>query len=551
MFEGISGELQRRSLQRDYGEYVIFVNDGFCMTKFHNFLCTEIQDFLEVKTDKAFDILLLSVPPRHGKSYTVTGTLPSWYLGKFPSREVIICSYQSTFAEGFNKDNRDKFNRYGSAIFRAEMDKSLQRTELWATEKGGKCRAAGLDAGITGYGANLFIIDDPIKNAAEASSEVIVKKILAEMGPSVQSRIYPGGKLIVIQTRWVENDVIGWIKDNWSEFVWKDINLPCEYDEVAAAEGPCPLGRKLGDSLMGPHLGDTNLPDNIANTNEWLQSKKMVVKAAEGERVWNSLYQGRPTGAAGNIFEANWFGSFSRTEFVTERERDTLPMAEVAKRKQFEYLQLSIDATFKAEQNNDFVAMGLRGIYQGGIYLYDQINKRLTFVETVNKIKEFCQKFPELDEIVIEDKANGPAIADTLRYLPEAPPIVSINPMGGKVARASAITPFVSSGRYYIATDIPNENVDWHIATTLSARDKIIAQHKSFPFGKHDDMVDENSQGTVRLIKLITGEEPREERRFLRYVRWYDDMWEDFERMSSAEQEQFIKTYGAPLEWMP
>jgi predicted phage terminase large subunit-like protein len=551
MFEGIRGELKRRELIRDYPSFVEFVNEDFCMTKFHKYVTSEVQEFLTVKTGKAFDILLLSVPPRHGKSHMVTETLPVWFLGNNPKAEVILCSYQSTFAEGFSKICRDKFNKFAPTIFKAGPDASLQRTELWATEAGGRCRAAGLDAGITGFGAELFIIDDPIKNAAEASSEVIIKKILAEMGPSVQSRIYPGGKLIVIQTRWVENDVIGFIKDNWAEFIWKDINLPCEYDEEAAKEGPCPLGRSIGDSLMGPHLGDPVLPQKIANDNNWLRSKKMVVMAAEGARVWNSLYQGRPTGAAGNLFDAEWFGRFKKSDFVFEREKSSLSLAELKERKQPEYLQLSVDATFKGGTENDFVAMGLRGIYRGGVYLFHQVNKRMTFVQTVEKIKWFCRNYPEIDELVLEDKANGPAIADVLRYETDVPPVVCVNPMGGKVSRAEAITPFVRSGNYYIAEDLDEEDVDWHVSTSLSAREKIIVQHKSFPFGKHDDMVDENSQGTIRLIKLITGEEPKQERRFIRYTKWYPDMWEDFEQMSSIEQEKFVQTYGAPLEWMP
>lgn len=551
MFEGINGELKRRELKRDYPAFVEFVNEGFCMTKFHRYVTTKVQEFLSVKTGKAFDILLLSVPPRHGKSHMVTETLPTWFLGNNPRAEVILCSYQSTFAEGFSKICRDKFNRFAPEIFKTDSDKSLQRAELWATEAGGRCRAAGLDAGITGFGAELFIIDDPIKNAAEASSDVIIKKILAEMGPSVQSRIYPGGKLIVIQTRWVENDVIGFIKDNWADFIWADINLPCEYDEEAARSGPCPLGRQIGDSLMGPHLGDPELPQKIANDNYWLKSKKMVVLAAEGERVWNSLYQGRPTGAAGNLFDIEWFGKFKKSDFLFERDREYLTNKEILEKKQFEYLQLSIDATFKGGVENDFVAMGLRGIYQGGIYLVHQVNKRMSFVQTLDKIKWFYEQFPEIDEMVLEDKANGPAIADVLRYVPNAPPVVCVNPMGGKVARAEAITPFVKSGNYYIAEDLDEDDVEWHIDTTLSAREKIITQHKSFPYGKHDDMVDENSQGTIRLIKLITGETPKAERRFIRYVKWYPDMWEDFEQMTPAEQEKFIQVYGAPEEWRP
>ena len=550
MFEGISGELKRRQLIRDYPSFVEFVNDGFCMTKFHKYVTSKVQEFLSVRTGKAFDILCLSVPPRHGKSHMVTETLPAWFLGNNPKGEVIICSYQSTFAEGFSKICRDKFNKFAPSIFKTDSDKSLQRAELWATEAGGRCRAAGLDAGITGFGAELFIIDDPIKNAAEASSDVIIKKILAEMGPSVQSRIYPGGKLIVIQTRWVENDVIGFIKDNWAEFIWEDINLPCEFDDEAAKEGPCPLGRQIGDSLMGPHLGDPELPQKIANDNNWLKSKKMVVMAAEGERVWNSLYQGRPTAASGNTFDTAWFKSFKKSDFVFERDRARLTPREINERKQFEYLQLSIDATFKGGVENDFVAMGLRGIYQGGIYLCHQVNKRMSFVQTMEKIKWFYEEFPEIDEMVLEDKANGPAIADALRYVTNAPPVVCVNPMGGKVSRAEAVTPFISAGNYYIADDLDDE-VDWHVNTTMSAREKIIAQHKSFPFGKHDDMVDECSQGVIRLIKLITGETPRAERRFLRYTKWYPDMWEDFEQMTPTEQEKFIQIYGAPEEWMP
>lgn len=530
---GIAGELKRRKLKRDYASFVEYVNEDFYMTKFHRFICSEVQEFLEIKTKKALDILLLSVPPRHGKSFCISETLPAWYLGNHPKGEVILCSYQSTIAESFSRPCRDKLNDYGPDIFGIGPNKLVQTKEYWETDRGGKCRAAGLDAGITRYGAELFIIDDPIKNAAEASSETMIKKILSEMGPSVQSRIYPGGKLIVIQTRWVENDVVGFIKDNWGEFIWKDINLPCEYDAHAASLGPDPLGRKIGDSLMGPHLGDMDLPQKIANDNLWLKSKKQIVIAAEGERVWNALYQGRPTGATGNMFDEEWFGRYNKTDFDV---------------KDFEYLQLSVDATFKGGSNNDFVAMGLRGIYKGNIYLYHQVNKRMSFVETLNKIREISKLYPQIDEVVIEDKANGPATIDVLQRENDIPPLVAVDPRGGKVSRAEAISPSIKSGIYYIADDLDNE-VDWHIDTTMTPREKILAQFRSFPYGRHDDMVDECSQGMIRLIKLITGEEPLPERRFIRYTKWYPDMWEDFEQMTAKQQEKFVQTYGAPLEW--
>lgn len=288
----------------------------------------------------------------------------------------------------------------------------------------------------------------------------------------------------------------------------------------------------------------------INNDNLWLPSKKKLVIAGEGQRVWDSLYQGRPTGMVGSIFDPSWWRSYKKNEFVTERERVTLSASDLASRKTFEYLQLSIDATFKDTETGSFVAMGLRGIYKGKIYLHHQVNRRMGFVETMEKIKWFNEQFPEIDEMVIEDKANGPAIADVLRYVDSAPPVVCVNPQGGKVSRAEAISYHVKNGLVYIAEDLDNDDVDWHVATDMTAREKVIAQHKMFPFGKKDDMVDECSQSLVRLIKLITGEEPKGERRFLRYTKWYDDMWEDFEQMSPVEQEKFIYTYGAPIEWM-
>lgn len=544
-FVGVAGELKRRQLQKDYSAFVEYTNEGFRMTKFHRYLCQQIQEFLEIKTGKALDILLLSVPPRHGKSFTVTETLPAWYLGNHPKGEVIVCSYQTTVAESFSRPARDKFNEFAPDIWHSGPNTNVQTKEYWETSTGGKYRAAGLDAGITRYGAELFIIDDPIKNAQDAMSEAVIKRILDEMGPSVQSRIYPGGKLIVIQTRWVENDPVGFIKENWSEFIWKDINLPCECEDPDND----PLGRKLGESLMGPHLGDFDLPSKICNDNLWLASKKRLVIAAEGERTWNSLYQGHPTGATGNLFDETWWKSYKKSDFVTEKEKQNLRPQEYQHRKQFEYMQLSIDATFKDGEKNDFVAMGLRGIYQGGIYLHHMVNKRMGFVDTIAKIKQIVENYPEIDELVIEDKANGPAIADMLRREPDFPPVVTVNPMGGKVARAQAIAPSVRIGMMYIAEDIDPNDIDWHIQTTLSGRQRIIQQYKSFPYGKHDDMVDEGSQGCVRLIKLITGETPKPERRFVRYVKWYPDMWEDYENMTADEQDKFILKYGAPEEW--
>lgn len=530
----LDGELLRRKLRRDYGEYVKYSNPGFYMTKFHRYLCTEIQEFLETESDKALDILLLSVPPRHGKSFTVTETLPSWYLGKHPDSNVIICSYEGTFAESFSRRNRDKFNEYCTDIFRVKPNDKVQGVALWETEDGGRCRAAGLKGGITGFGAELFIIDDPIKNREAAESEAVIAKIHDEMGPSVQSRIHPGGKLIVIQTRWVENDVIGFIEKNWSEFIWKTINLPCECEDATTD----PLGRQVGDSLMGDHLGDIDLPLRIRNDNKWLKSKKLLVMAGEGEHTWNALYQGHPSAQNGNLFKEQWWQLYSRNGVAPT---------------DFEFLCLSVDATFKKTETSDRVSVQLWGLRQKHVWLYKLVNKRMGFVETVDMIKKYVKDFPMIDELIIEDKANGSAIIDTLHYIDGMPVIVGIDPRGGKYSRAQAVSPFVAAGNVHIPNDFTPEelkDIEWDGKEQLSGHMRFITQHSRFPFMKNDDMVDADTQALTRLIKLSTGEEPLPERKYMRFTKWYPDMWEDFEKMNALEQEQFILTYGAPLEWM-
>lgn len=545
----LEGELLRRKARKDYGTYVELANPGFYMTHFHRYLCDQIQAFLEAPCTNGFmDILLLSVPPQHGKSYTVTETLPSWFLGRDPTAGIIIAGYESTFAEAFSRRNRDKFVSITQEVFltsthNCRPNKSVQGVALWETEQGGRCRAAGLKAGITGHGAELFIIDDPIKSKEQADSETVLAKIHDEMGPSVQSRIHPGGKLIVIQTRWVEGDVIGWVQENWGEWVWKTINLPAEYDEDAALIGPDPLGRKLGESLMGRHLGDdeTKLPQKIANTNEWLQSKKRLVKQSDGDRTWNALYQGRPSAANGNLYSPAWWKTYLRTKDLRES---------------LEYLQLSVDATFKNTETSDYVAITLWGLKGRDVYLWKLVNKRMGFLDTVSCIKALCKEFPDIDELVIEDKANGSAIIDVLKYEENMPPVVAVTPLGGKYARAQATSPFVATGVVHLPADFtPDEEVDveWDTKEDMTAREKFIRQHSTFPYGKRDDMVDSQTQGLSRIIKLIVGDIKMPERRaHIRYTHWHSDMWEDYEMLKTDDDRQkYLLIHGYPDEWEP
>jgi len=537
------GQALKRRLLHDYPSFVKYCNGAY-MSKFHNDLCTRVQQFMEAKTKNSFDILLVDVPPQFGKSFSITETLPAWVLAQDPSKNVIISSYMGTVAETFSRPCRDKFVNYAHKLnARAQPNKNVQGVGLWETTAGGRCRAAGLQGGITRFGADLFILDDPIKSRKEALSKIIVGDILAEMGPVVSTRIRPGGKLIIILTRWIKNDPIGYCKERVADNVWAHLHYPalCDNEETDL------LGRKLGQALMGEHLGDRleECPEAIRHDQQWTENQKRVVVAMSGQAEWDSLYQGSPTQAGGALFKEEHFKGTEATWKNTS------------------YKVLSVDATFTGEETSDFVAMGIYGIFTnsaiggGSIGKFGQTNNRMTFVETITKIRALNRIY-KFDVLYIENKANGPAIVSMLNLERQnggdIPSIIPIDPKGGKYARAQAAASYMELYGLYLSKDfycdIQNPESGMLVFDATEGKKTYKQQMLDFPAG-HDDMVDETSQAILKLAPIATGEEVPVIRETYRYVKWYPDMWEDYYKLDAITQKEFIRIYGAPLEWRP
>ena len=255
------------------------------------------------------------------------------------------------------------------------------------------------------------------------------------------TRTQAGTKIVIIQTRWHEDDLAGRViaSENFVEVV----NIPVEAEENDI------LGRNIGDALC-PEIGKDN---------KWLQEFKQ--RYADGKRAWNALYMGRPTSAEGNIFKREWWQYY-----------DKLP----------EHIQLvgiSVDATFKDSDTSDFVAIEVWGKLNGDYYLIDLIKKRMDFPDTLRAIRYMADKYPQKHSILIEDKANGSAIISMLKH--EIGGIIPITPKESKVGRANAITGIVEGGNVYLPryADFTQE---------------FIEEFASFPNGSHDDMVDACTQ---------------------------------------------------------
>ena len=198
-------DLYHAECREDYKKYLLKVHPKFIMGKHIKFLADKVQDFLEdrVYTDAGdiAKILVISIPPQHGKSMTITETLPSWYLGNNPDHRVIIACYNTDFAKKFGRRNMRKIQEFGEEIFGITLDKERD-DEFEIKGRQGACISRGILSGITGNPAELIIIDDPIKNREEASSQITRDKIWGEYLGSVKTRLAADGKIILIMTRW-------------------------------------------------------------------------------------------------------------------------------------------------------------------------------------------------------------------------------------------------------------------------------------------------------------------------------------------------------------
>jgi predicted phage terminase large subunit-like protein len=464
----LNAELARRELaRRSYPDYLAYSHGAaWINTRMANYIAHELQDFVETKTGNAYDILVIETPPQHGKSMSVTETFPSWYLGRYPKRRVIVASYNEEFAERFCRRNKEKVKLFGANLFGIHMGEVNRSTEFELDNKSGRLISRGLLSGITGNPADLVIIDDPVKNMQEADSPTYRGKVWAEWQASIKTRLQAGAKVIVIMTPWHEDDLAARILN--TEKNVRLIRLPVEagYDD--------PLGREPGDALC-PELGKDN-----AWLADFKQSYINDPSQGGGPRAWAALYMCSPRIEGGNLIHRDWWRLYDPDEtmlFGTE--------------------VISVDAAFKDADTNDFVSIQVWGKLRNDYYLRYCLNKHLDFPSTVAAIRSVAALYPRARTVLIEDKANGSAVIQTLQ---REMYVVPVNPIGGKVARVNAISAAIESGHVFIPDPVKRRKDDDTVLLERSWVNDFVDQFSAFPNGTHDDMVDAASQALNRLI---------------------------------------------------
>ena len=406
--------------------------------------------------------LMIFMPPRHGKSLAASGYFPAWFLGKHPNKQIIAATYSQDLADTFGRSVRDTLmGPIHSWVFpESQTRRGSTAVSYIQTTRGGIYASAGVDGSITGKGAHLLSIDDPLKGAAEADSQAHQRRFRQWYSQTARTRLMKDGSIVMTTTRWRADDPAGWVLSQYAHEGWEIVCLP------AMAEDDDPLGRPVGAPLWPEHFPLSEL-----------NSIKMGMTPFE----WAALYQQRPVPESGGLFQREWLQFYGGTESNGVPIAGAHPLPE-----KFEEVVDSWDCAFKGLSTSDYVVGQKWGRVGANYYLLAQIRARMDFTATVASVEQLAAMRPTPREVLIEDKANGPAVITTLRR--RVPRIIEIEPDGGKVARATAVSPLFQARNVWL----PHPSIaPWigDYCTELAV----------FPRGKHDDQTDATTQALARM----------------------------------------------------
>lgn len=410
--------------------------------------------------------LIIVMPPQEGKSQRVTRRFPTAVLKKNPDTRIAIASYEASVARRWGRAIRDDINA-NSDVLQMQIRRDLSGQSEWQlTGYDGGVFTVGIGGGITGRPVDLLIIDDPIKGRAQADSEVYRQAVWDWWLDSGATRLAPGAPVALILTRWHDDDLAGRLLAAEDGHLWKVLRIPAQADHDPEQGETDPLGREVG---------------------EWLESARgrtveqwEAIKTRSGSRTFSALYQGRPSSAAGTIFQREWWAEYDQPQWIERPDGTNVVVG-------FDDLLISWDLTFKDTAGTDYVCGQVWGRRGADAYLLDQVHGRMDFPATVDAFRELAAKWPQALMKIVEDKANGPAVIASLRH--KVPGIVPEEPQGSKTARAAAVSPLVEAGNVYLPSP---ELCPWISGMKDEAA--------SFPTGKHDDQVDALTQALNRLI---------------------------------------------------
>ena len=420
-----------------------------------------IEDRILNIADGKSIFLMVSTPPRHGKTRFLSNVVPAWLLGRFPDKRVMLLTHTQDFSRTQSRHARNIIQAFGQKVFDIQLADDSSSAQEWniAGHTGGM-EAIGAGGSLQGKGAHLLIVDDLVKGFEQASSPTMMDKQWDWFRTDVYPRLEPGASVILIMTRWTALDVIGRIEQAQKEegefLEFETVNFPA----LAMEKPKDVLGRSPGQALFPARFDENKLKE---------------IKGKMDDLWFESLYQGNPLPAKGNIINPEWFKTY---DGILDRETGT-----------FDQIVISADTASKETELADFSVMMVFGTRGENYYLLDVIRDKIGYPALLDTTKALYRQWRP-DFFLIEDKGSGISLIQDMRS--DGFVVWPIDPGNeNKVIRMQAETPRIRAG----AIHIPKE---------ASWRDEFLSEARSFPMGRKDQ-VDALSQFLKFMRQSSTG----------------------------------------------
>ena len=429
-----------------------------CSKDFIKFVKSQWPDFIEGRHHKIIGEkfnkiaqgklkrLIVCLPPRHTKSEFASTFFPAWMMGLRGNLKIIQTTHTAELAVRFGRRVRNIIDsdEYQSVFPSLSLEADNKSAGRWTTNQGGESFYSGVGGAITGRGADLLIIDDPVSEQ-DALSPTAMDGVYEWYTSGPRQRLQPGGIIVIVMTRWSTKDLVGKVLKKQSDDYadkWDVIEFPAIMPE---SEEP-----------LWPEF--------------WKKEELLSVKASLPAAKWNSQWMQNPTAEEGSIVKREWWNKWE----------NEVPA--------YSYVIQSYDTAFSKKETADYSAITTWAVFeyldQEQIILLDAKRVRLDFPE-LKKLAWDEYKYWEPDCVLIEAKASGTPLTQELRRM--GIPVTAYTPSRGqdKIARMNSVAPIFESGMVWC----PDQDF----------ADEVVEEMASFPYGDHDDYCDSSTMALMRF----------------------------------------------------
>jgi predicted phage terminase large subunit-like protein len=450
--------IRRRSIRKSLTDWCRFA--GFEPARHHRLLI----DKLEAVTRGDLDRLAVFMPPGAAKSTYVSILFAPWYFGVYPDHCIIAASHTAELAEKWGRRVRNLVSEH-ALVLGAGLSPDSQAAGRWETDRGGEYFAAGVGGAIAGRRADLVVIDDPVRSREDADSELIRDKTWDWYKSDLYTRLKPGGRIVLIQTRWHEDDLAGRLLADAATGgdQWEVISLP------AIAESNDALGRRTGEALWP----------------EWENDDELARKRrAVGPREWSALYQQRPAPEEGDYWKRDWIKPCKLADLPPLTHCRTYGASDYA----------------VTADGGDYTCHGIVSLdYEDRMYLRDVWRKQTASDVWVDAFCDMVLAHKPMGWAEEQGQIRagiGPYLDRRQRERKAYVAREAFPTRGDKAVRAQSMRGRVAAHGLYVPIDAP-----WYA--------DFIAELLSFPAGKFDDQVDMLGLIGQLLDHMLAGQRPK------------------------------------------